>query len=59
MNEVPDSETPASDAAYTSTVRIAAPHAPKRLSPWELAQILASHYSRYGRLMRLHRPIGI
>ena len=62
MNEGPESETPASDAAFTRTVRIGippAPPAPQRLSPWELAGVLASHYSRYGRLMRLHRPIGI
>jgi 4-hydroxybenzoate polyprenyltransferase len=62
LNEGPESETPASDAAYTRTVRIGippVPPAPKRLSPWELARVLASHYSRYGRLMRLHRPIGI
>jgi len=32
---------------------------PQRMSPWEVARILAGHYSRYGRLMRLHRPIGI
>jgi 4-hydroxybenzoate polyprenyltransferase len=37
---------------------IAAQAVPAR-SPWELAQTLASHYWRYGRLMRLHRPIGI
>jgi 4-hydroxybenzoate polyprenyltransferase len=44
---------------YLATVRIAVPGAPLRSSPWELARTLASHYSRYGRLMRLHRPIGI
>ena len=59
MNEGPESETAADDAALTRTVRIAPPRAPQRMSPWELARILASHYSRYGRLMRLHRPIGI
>jgi 4-hydroxybenzoate polyprenyltransferase len=62
LTEVPESETPASDTAYTRTVRIGVtppPARPKRLSVWELAQVLASHYSRYGRLMRLHRPIGI
>ena len=32
--------------------------APAR-SPWELVRTLAGHYWRYGRLMRLHRPIGI
>jgi 4-hydroxybenzoate polyprenyltransferase len=30
-----------------------------RLSPWRHAQALLQHYSRYWRLMRLHRPIGI
>jgi len=33
--------------------------APPTRSAWELVQTLASHYWRYGRLMRLHRPIGI
>jgi len=58
LNEGSESETPANDAALTRTVRIAMP-TPQRMSPWELARILAGHYSRYGRLMRLHRPIGI
>jgi 4-hydroxybenzoate polyprenyltransferase len=30
-----------------------------RLSRWRHAQALLQHYSRYWRLMRLHRPIGI
>src|SRR5688572_24333281 len=30
-----------------------------RSSPWRHAQALLQHYSRYWRLMRLHRPIGI
>ncbi len=34
--------------------------APTRaLSAWQHAQILLRHYSRYARLMRLHKPIGI
>jgi 4-hydroxybenzoate polyprenyltransferase len=36
-----------------------APAAARALSSWQHAQILLRHYSRYARLMRLHRPIGI
>jgi 4-hydroxybenzoate polyprenyltransferase len=39
-----------SDGAQTTT---------GALTPWRHAQILLRHYSRYARLMRLHRPIGI
>jgi len=28
-------------------------------TPWQAARVLLQHYSRYLRLMRLHRPIGI
>lgn len=31
----------------------------RALTPWQHARILLKHYSRYARLMRLHRPIGI
>jgi 4-hydroxybenzoate polyprenyltransferase len=31
----------------------------RALTPWQHARILLRHYSRYARLMRLHRPIGI
>jgi 4-hydroxybenzoate polyprenyltransferase len=59
LNEVPESEAPASGDPLTSTARIAVRPLPQKASPWELLGTLASHYSRYGRLMRLHRPIGI
>jgi 4-hydroxybenzoate polyprenyltransferase len=36
-----------------------APAARRALSSWQHARILLRHYSRYARLMRLHRPIGI
>jgi len=44
------SESPHSDRA---------PAPSRALTPWQHAQILLRHYSRYARLMRLHRPIGI
>jgi 4-hydroxybenzoate polyprenyltransferase len=59
LNEGPQSEAPPSGDPLTSTARIAVRPSPQRASPWELLGTLASHYSRYGRLMRLHRPIGI
>jgi len=62
LSESPDSAAPTSvepspNATHAPLPPAAAPHAAR--SPWELAQTLASHYWRYGRLMRLHRPIGI
>ena len=49
-------------AAPPASGAAAAPAGPAAVlparSPWELAQTLASHYWRYGRLLRLHRPIG-
>ena len=33
--------------------------ASRALTSWQHARILLRHYSRYARLMRLHRPIGI
>ena len=47
-------QAPASAPAAAPPAHVATPAA----SPWELARTLASHYWRYGRLMRLHRPIG-
>jgi 4-hydroxybenzoate polyprenyltransferase len=35
------------------------PASSRALTSWQHAQILLRHYSRYARLMRLHRPIGI
>lgn len=47
MSEVPQSEQHGGAAT------------PRAAPPWRHALSLIRHYSRYGRLMRLHRPIGI
>jgi len=44
------SDSPQSDGAQARS---------SALTHWQHAQILLRHYSRYARLMRLHKPIGI
>jgi 4-hydroxybenzoate polyprenyltransferase len=53
-------EQPVSDSPQTHGQHSAGAHSARRaLTAWQHAQILLRHYSRYARLMRLHRPIGI
>lgn len=60
MSESPESEVPEQRGELPAGgPPVSAAGVPRARSAWKLAQTLASHYWRYGRLMRLHRPIGI
>ena len=60
LSESPESEVPEQRGELPAGgPPVSAAGVPRARSAWKLAQTLASHYWRYGRLMRLHRPIGI